>query len=114
VGPHDRERGREKGVTDRTSRSGRRRHRLVPLDRENRGGEGTAVRQGHHHSVGTREGGSTSQEQVTPVTLSPNAGVEVVDRAWEDNPRPLVMVWVTGVTVVAVAACWGNHGSTVR
>jgi hypothetical protein len=72
------------------------------------------VRQGHYHSIGTREGGSASQEQVMPATLSPNAGVEVVDRAWEDNPRPLVVVWVTGVTVVVVAACQGNHGGAVR
>ena len=43
----------------------------------------------------TGEGGSDSPERVMPMRLSPGAGGEVVDEAWEAKTWPSVVIWVS-------------------
>ena len=60
--------------------------------REERGRGETSVGRVPIPVPGNNVGGSSSLEQVTPVRLSPGAGGEVVDGAWETKPRPSVVI----------------------
>jgi len=60
--------------------------------REERGRGETSVERVPIPVPGNNVGGSSSLEQVTPVRLSPDAGGEVVDGAWETKPRPSVVI----------------------
>ena len=61
-----------------------------------RGRGETAVGRVAIQAPGNRGGGSDLPEWVTLARLSPGAGGEVMDGAWETKPRPSVVIWVSG------------------